>query len=102
MSSRSACDERPAVGARRKFEQSVQVVRLRFHAHPLHAPERVVHPLEVVADRLHRDRIVARLGLGEIGVPQSEDDRRGADFFVRRPQRVPDSRALALQLRRSG
>ncbi len=61
---------------------------LRFDAHALHPAQRVVHPLEVVADRLHGNGIVARFGLGEISVPQSENDRSRAHFFVRRPRRA--------------
>ena len=78
--------ERPAEGTPRKSDQSLQVARLRFHPHSLHSPERVVHPLEMVADRLHCHGIVARFGLGDIGVAQPEDDRRGADFLIRRPR----------------
>src|SRR5207248_604699 len=63
-----------------------QVMRLRVDAHALHSAHCVVHPLEMVANRLHCNGIVARFCLREISVPQSENDRRGADLFIRGPR----------------
>ena len=74
------------------------MARLRFDAHPLHRRERVVHPLEVIADRLHRDRIVrSAAALARYASRSPKMTAGRADLFIRRP-RAAGLGAFALHL----
>ena len=63
MSSRSACVERAAEGARSEFDQRIQVRGPGLGAQLLHAAQRIVFPLEVGLDGLDCDGVAGASAL---------------------------------------